>query len=57
MIEKEFPLSLSAPALSYQTVLGLIPALQQLHPTVKAVPLCATRGFIPGRGRLLSWAF
>jgi len=57
MIEKEFPLPLSALALPYQTGLGLISALQRLTPTVKAVPLFATRGFNPGRGLLLSWAF
>jgi len=37
--------------------LGLVPTLQRLPPTEKAVPLFATQRFSPGQGHLLSWDF
>jgi len=36
---------------------GLVPTLQRVSPTEKAVPLFATQMISPGRGLLLSWDF
>jgi len=36
---------------------GLVPTLQRVPPTEKAVPLYATQMISPGRGLLLSWDF
>jgi hypothetical protein len=47
---------LSAPALSYKTSSGLVPTLQRVTPTEKAVPLYCPRRTSSGRSRLLSWA-
>jgi len=55
VIEGRFPFPFSAPALPHKTREGLVSALQRLHPTRKAVPLIASRGFTSGRGRVLSW--
>jgi hypothetical protein len=38
VIEQSFRIILSVPALSYKTLSGLVPALQRLGPTEKAVP-------------------
>jgi hypothetical protein len=44
------------PSLRFLTKpLGLVSALQRVHPTEKAVPLVATQRFSPGQGLLLSW--
>jgi hypothetical protein len=55
VIERRFPFPVSAPALPHKTREGLVSALQRLHPTRKAAPLIATRCFMSGRGRVLSW--
>ena len=39
MIDTPFRVYLSAPALPYKTLSGLVPTLQRLTPTGKAVPL------------------
>jgi len=46
------------PSLRFPTKpLGLVPTLQRISPTEKAVPLFATQRFSPGQGLLLSWDF
>lgn len=45
MIDKPFRIYLSAPALSHKTLADLVPTLQRLTPTGKAVPL-----LLPPRG-------
>jgi hypothetical protein len=50
VIQEEFPLLPSAPALLRKTLSSLAPALQRLSPTHLAVPLFAPQSFTPGRG-------
>jgi hypothetical protein len=58
MIELTFRWALSAPALSYETLADLVPTLQRLPPTGKAVPLyCSSEGLVrTGTNALLGFS-
>jgi hypothetical protein len=50
VIRLTFRVTFSALALSHETRVGLVPALQRLPPTKRAVPSYCSRGINPGRG-------